>query len=266
MRLGDRQFRRVETGVFRRHAVQVDVQTVCQLSDCDTHASGAEVIGFLNQFRHLGTTEETLDLTLLGCVSFLNLAAAGLQGSLCMLFAGTRGTTYTIASGTSAKKENHITCRRALTTHCIGLNGSYYSAHFQTLCYIRRVIDLPHMSGCQTDLVAVGRIARSGLAGDNLLRQFARQRLAHGGVDVSGSGHTHRLIDVRTAGQRITDSAAETSTRATERLYLRRMVVGLVLELQQPPLCLTIHIHIDEDGTSVILFAHLHIVQQAFLL
>ena len=207
-----------------------------------------------------------MNLTLLGCVSFLNLAAAGLQGSLRMLFAGPRSATYTVAPRTSAEKKDHIACRRTLTTHCIGLNGSYYSSHFQTLCYIRRVIDLPHMSGCQTDLVAIRRIARSGLTGDDLLRQFARQRLTHRGVDVSGSGHTHRLIDVRTAGQRITDSATQTGTRATERLYLRRMVVGLVLELQQPPLNLAVHIHIDEDGTSVILFAHLHIVQQAFLL
>ena len=58
--LADREFRRVQAGVFRRHAVQPDVQSVSQFADGDADAAGAEVIRFLDEFRHFRTAEETL--------------------------------------------------------------------------------------------------------------------------------------------------------------------------------------------------------------
>ena len=43
------------------------------------------------------------------------------------------------------------------------------------------------------------------------------------------------------------------------------MVVCLVLELQQPFLCLAVHIHVHVDAAGVVLLADFHIVEQTFL-
>ena len=128
------------------------------------------------------------------------------------------------------------------------------------------MVDLTHMGSGKTYLVAVTRIAGCGFAGDDLLRQFARKRLVHRCIDVAGTRHAHRLIDISSSGQRVTDGTAQTGTCTAKRLYLCRVVMGLVLELQKPFLCLSVHVHVNEDRAGIVLFAYLHIVQQTLLL
>ena len=97
LRLADSQLRRVQTTVFCGHAVEVDIQSVCQLANSHTHAAGAEVVRFLDEARYLGAAEEALQFALLGRVSFLYLAAAGLQRCLSVLFRRARSAAYAVA-------------------------------------------------------------------------------------------------------------------------------------------------------------------------
>ena len=66
------------------------------------------------------------------------------------------------------------------------------------------------------------------------------------------AGHTHGLIDVAAAGQRVADGAADAGGRAAEGLDLGGVVVGLVLEQEQPVLVLAVHVALDLDGAGVI--------------
>ena len=82
--LADGEFSRVEAGIFRRHAVQVDVQSPGEFADGDGDAAGAEVVRFLDEARHLRAAEKPLELAFFGGVALLDLAAASFQGRLRM--------------------------------------------------------------------------------------------------------------------------------------------------------------------------------------
>ena len=121
------------------------------------------------------------------------------------------------------------------------------------------------MGGSQTDLVAIAGVTSSCLTRDDLLWQFARHSLCHGLIDIACARYAHSLIDICTTRQWVADGTTETGTCSTEGLNLCWVVMGLVLELEQPLLLLAIHVHINEDRASVVLLADLHIVEKAFL-
>ena len=70
-------------------------------------------------------------------------------------------------------------------------------------------------------------------------------------------------MDVGSARQRIADTAADTGGRAAEGLDLGGVVVGLVLEHEQPVLLLAVHGGGDVDGAGVDLLALVQLGQQA---
>ena len=70
------------------------------------------------------------------------------------------------------------------------------------------------------------------------------------------------LVDVGPAGQGIPDAAADAGGRAAEGLDLRGVVVGLVLEHQQPVLPAAVHLGGDVDGAGVDLLALVQLRQQ----
>ena len=76
---GNRQLGAVKALVFLRNLGKIDEQSVSQLADCDRYAARAEVVAALDQARNLLIAEETLNLSLLGGISLLNLSAAGRQ-------------------------------------------------------------------------------------------------------------------------------------------------------------------------------------------
>ncbi len=119
------------------------------------------------------------------------------------------------------------------------------------------------MRGRQPDLVAVAAVPLSRLAADDPLRQLAGQSLADRRVYVSRTRHAHRLIDIAAPRQRVAYRPAQAGGRPAERFYLGGMVVGLVLELQQPLLRLAVHVHIHADAASVVLLALLQVIQHA---
>ena len=147
----------------------------------------------------------------------------------------------------------------------VSLHGTDDSAHLEPLGSVAVVIDFPDMGGCKPDLVAVAGIAMRSLSRDHLLRKLSRDGLGNRLVDVSRSGHPHCLIDIGTPRERVSDGTTQTGRSTSERLDLRRMVVSLVLEHQEPFLRLPVHIHINEYAAGVVLLAHLHVIELPFL-
>ena len=111
---------------------------------------------------------------------------------------------------------------------------------------------LAHTSGGQTDLVAVGGVAGCGAGGNIALRQLALEGLLARSVDVTCAGQTHGLVDPRATRQRVADCATETGRGATEWLDFGRVVVGLVLEHEEP--LAVIALDVDVDGAGVDFF------------
>src|SRR5699024_8055766 len=72
---------------------------------------------------------------------------------------------------------------------------------------------------------------------------------------VAAAGEAHGLVDIHPAGQGIPDTAADTGGRPAEGLDLRGVVVGLVLEHEEPVLGGAVHLGGDVDGAGVDLLA-----------
>ena len=128
------------------------------------------------------------------------------------------------------------------------------------------VVDFVHLTGGQADLVAVGGITGGGGGDELALRELAFKRLGHRHGRIGGTGHAHGLIHVGTAGKRVADAAADAGGRATERFDFRRVVVGFVLEQEQPILIMAIHINLHLDGAGVDFFGFVKILQNTVLL
>ena len=127
------------------------------------------------------------------------------------------------------------------------------------------MIDLIHLTGGKADLVAVGGIT-GGSGGHQLaLGQLAGQSLTDGLEGIACAGDAHGLIDVAAAGQRVTDRTADAGGSAAERLDLRRVVVGLVLEEEQPVLVLAVDVALDLHGAGVDLLGLVEVLQDALL-
>ncbi len=60
----DRQLGAVETFIFLRNEIQIDVQTVCQFPDRYGYAAGAEIVAALDQRRNFISAEQSLEISL----------------------------------------------------------------------------------------------------------------------------------------------------------------------------------------------------------
>ena len=107
------------------------------------------------------------------------------------------------------------------------------------------MIDLVHDPGGKADLVAVGGIARGRGSDDLSLRELAGQGLTDRDGGVCRAGHAHRAVDIGAAGERVTDRAADAGGRAAEGLDLRGVIVGLILEKEQPGLLFSVDLNAD---------------------
>ena len=125
------------------------------------------------------------------------------------------------------------------------------------------MVQLRHVAGGKADLVAVGGVPRRGGLGDLPLGQLALQRLGQGHRGIAAPRHPHGLVDVGPAGEGVPDAPADAGGRAAEGLDLGGVVVGLVLEHQQPVLLLPVHIGGDMDGAGVDLLALVQLGQEA---
>ena len=263
LRLADRQLRRIQTAVLGRHAIEVNIQAVGQLADGYAHTARTEVVRLLDQARHFRTAEQPLQLALFGGVALLHLTAAHLERLVGMLLRRTRRTAHAVAARAAAEQQDHVARHGGLPTHVFGFHGAHHGTDFQTFGHIVGMIHLADVGRGQSDLIAVARITGSGLEADDALGQFAGQRFAYGLIDISRTRHTHRLIDVAATRQRIADGTAQAGRSSAERFDLGRVVMGFVLELQEPFLGPVIDVHIDENAACVVLLAHLQVVEQS---
>ena len=119
------------------------------------------------------------------------------------------------------------------------------------------------MRGSKSNLVAVAGIASGCLAAYHPLRKLAGNGLRNAGKNITRTGNTHCLIYIGTAGQRVPDSTAKAGCSTAEGLYLRRMVMGLVLKLEQPFLGLSVNGNIYINAAGIVLFALLQVLKLA---
>ena len=154
---------------------------------------------------------------------------------------GTGCTANTVTAGTTAQQNDHIACCRALTTNIAGRSSSNDSTTLQTLCNIAVMVDLSNMAGGKTDLVAIGRITGGSGLTQLTLRQLTGQRLIQRLPGISSAGDTHSLMDISTAGQGVTDAAADAGCSAAKRLDFGGMVMCFVLKHKKPILVFPIN-------------------------
>ncbi len=165
---------------FLRTASRSMRQAVGQLADGHGHAAGAEVVAALDQAGHVAAAEQPLDLALLRGVALLaprrpwwpEISCCGSWRSRwrrrcrpgrCGRPAGSPRRRGGDAPGRRLQREPRPPRRR-----------------IQTLGDVALMVDLGHVAGGQTDLVAVGGVARGGGLGQLALGQLALQRLTRG--------------------------------------------------------------------------------------
>ena len=93
--------------------------------------------------------------------------------------------------------------------------------------------------------------------------QQARDSLRNLLPDVSGTGYAHCLIYIAAAGKRVAYCTAQTGGSASERFDFSRVVVGLVLELEQPFLYPSVHIDVNIDAAGIVFLTDFHVVEQS---
>ena len=266
LRFGDSDLRAVETGVLLRYLIKVDIKTACKLSDRYGYSACTEIVALFDQMRCFASPEKPLKLSLSRSVTLLDLSTALLRRLFCMDLGRSCRTADTVAACPSAEKDDDIARIGILTDHSASRSRCDDRADFHTLCNVIRMIDFFYKPGCKTDLIAVGTVTVRSLANNLLLRQFALQSLALRSRRVRSTCHAHSLIYISTSGKRIADRTAEACGCTTERLDFRRMVVRLILEIDEPLFLHAVHIDRDHDGACVDLVGFFLIVQLALRL
>ena len=179
---------------------------------------------------------------------------------------GAGGAAAAVTAGAAAQKDDHVAGGGTLTANVLSGSGSDDSADLHALGCIAGVIELVHLAGSQTDLVAVGAVACGGLGDDGALGQLALHGLLDGSQGVGSAGNAHSGIHIRTAGQGVTDGAAHAGGCAAKGLDLSGVVVGLVLEEEQPVFLAVVGVHLDLHGAGVDLFGLVQARHLALLL
>ena len=233
LRFGNGEFGAVEAVVFLRHGIEVDVERGGNLADRDRHAAGAEVVADFDLLGEFRIAEQALDLALGRGVALLDFGGV-FQSGVGVLLRRTGRTADAVAPGAAADEEDNIAGRRRAAEDLRARRGGDHGADFQALRDVAGVVDFRDLAGGEADLVAVGRVAGGGDLADLLLRKLAGESLGERCQGISRAGDAHRLIDVGAAGKGIADAAAEAGGGAAEGLDFGRVVVGLVLEHDEP--------------------------------
>ena len=184
-----------------------------------------------------------------------------------MLLGRSRSAAAAVAAGTSAHQNDDVTGITVLSLNIGARSSTHDGTDLHTLCNIVRMIDLIHKAGSQTDLVSVGAVTLRCAGGELSLRKLACQRVLQGSGRVCSAGHTHCLVHIAAARERIADRTAEAGSGTTERLDLGRMVVCLILEEHEPLLGLGLavshNVNRNDHGAGVDLVGDLHVLELA---
>ena len=249
--LGDGELGAVEALVLLGDLVEVDVEAVGQLAHGHAHAAGAKVVAALDEAAGVLAAEEALELALDGGVALLYLGAALLEALDVLGLGAAGGAADAVTAGAAAEQHDLVARRGALAAHVVGRRGAHDSTHLHALGHVAGVVELAHLAGGEADLVAVAGVAGRGGGHELALRELAGKRLGHGARGVGRAGDAHGLVDVATARERVADGAADAGGSAAERLDLGGVVVGLVLEEEEPVLVLPVDVDLDLDGAGV---------------
>ena len=149
-----------------------------------------------------------------------------------MALGGAGGPANAVPAGAAAQQDDHIPGGGPLPTNILRRCGPHYGAALQPFGHIPLMIDLGHMAGGQTDLVAVGGVSRRRCLAQLSLGQLSFQCLTKGGPGVTRSRKPHGLVDIDPARQGVPDTAADTGCGAAKGLNFSGVIVGLVFEHQ----------------------------------
>ena len=266
LRLGNGELRAIEPIVLLGHGIQVDVQAVGQFPNGHRHATGAEIVAAFDHAAGIPAAEQALDLALHRRVALLHLGPAAFQRLHGMGLGRARSAADAVAARAAAEKHHHIARRRGLATHVVGRRGTHHRADFHALGGVTRVVQLVHLARGQADLVAVGGVAGRRRGHELTLRELAGNGVGHGHRGVGRARDAHGLVHVGAAREGVADGAAHAGGRAAEGLDLGGVVVGLVLEQEQPVLVLAVDVALDLDGAGVDLLRLVQILQDTLLL
>ena len=264
--LADGQLGAVQAVILLGDLVQVDIQAIGQLADGNGNAARTKVVAALDHLAGILTAEQALELALDGRIALLHLGTAVVQAAQIVGLGGAGGTADAVAAGAAAQQDDDIPGGGALAADVGGRGRTHHSADLHSLCHIAGVVDLIHLAGGKADLVAVGGVTGGGSGHQLALGQLTGQGLADRLERVACAGHTHGLIDIAAAGQRVADGTADAGGRTAEGLDLGGVVVGLVLKEEEPVLILAVHIALDLDGAGVDLLGFVQILEDALLL
>ena len=266
LRLRDRKLGSVQSRILLGNQIQLNIQSVRQLADRYADTACAEIVADLDQAADLGIAKQSLNLTLCRRVTLLYFRSAGMDGLFVMGLGRTCRAAAAVPACRTAQKDDHIARLRIAADHVGTGRRRDNRAKLHMLGHKARMIYFLHIACRQSDLVSVRAVALCRLRRELSLRKLARNRIPNRNCRIGSAGNPHCLIHIGTAGERIPDRAAQTGRRAAERFNLRRMVVRLVFEHQEPFFLLTVHIDRQDNAAGIDLVALLQIRQLALCL
>ena len=254
----------VKTCIFFRYFVQIDLKTICKFSDCNRYSACSEVITLLDQLADFFSAEHSLDFTFGRRITLLNLSSTCLDGFFGMNFGRTGCSTTAITSGTSAKKNDDISRIRIFTDNCTSRSSTHNRTDLHSLCHIIRMIDLFYQSGCKSDLITIWAVSMCCTTHQFLLRQFSFHRLFYRYGRICCAGYTHCLVYISTSWQWITDCSSKTCCSSTKWFDFCRMVMCLILEVDQPLFFYSVNLNRNNDTAGIDLIGFFLILKFAF--
>ena len=167
---------------------------------------------------------------------------------------GTGCAANAVATSAAAEKNDDIAIFWTLAANVALRSCAYNGTNLHALCHVAWVIELRNLAGSKANLVTVAGITCSCRANDGALRKLSRKCLRNRNGWVCSASDAHRLVDVAAARKRVADSTADTGSCATKRLNFSWVVVGFVLEEEEPVFVFTINVYLDLYGTGINLF------------
>ena len=256
----------VQTLVLFGNCVEINIQTVRQLTDGNRYAACTKVVASLDQLACLGIAEQSLQLSFLGCVTLLYLSTAAFQRLHGVRLGRAGCTAAAVATGSAAQQDDDVLGIGHLAAHVLGGSGCDDRADLHSLCRVAVVIQLVDHARGKTDLVAVRGITRSRRGDQLFLGQLAGQGFGQRARGICAARYTHCCVYVRASRQRVTDRTANAGCRAAKGLNFGGVIVRLVLKEQQPGLVALLGLDRDLDRASVDLLGFVNARQLAVCL
>ena len=177
---------------------------------------------------------------------------------------GARSTADAVATGSPAHQDYRVSGGRRAANHLVRRGGAHHRAAFQALGPVARVVHLANQGAGQAELVSVAGIALGGAPGDEVLGEFSGPGSSGGGEPrIAAAAHPQGLVHVHPSRKGIPNRAAEAGGGAAVRFDFRGMVVGFVLEREEPGAALTVDKGVHLQGAGVDFFAELPVIEAA---